>query len=55
MTFKTPQHIESFISSMTAVTTTTTTSKTKAPSKRGGDRKLKKFKESRMNQNQKVS
>ena len=55
MTFKTPQHIENFISSTTAATTTTTTSKTKAPSKRGGDRKSKKFKESRMNQNQNES
>jgi hypothetical protein len=52
--FKTPQHIEAFMtmSGITSMSNTITSSnKMKAPSRRGGDRKSKKFKESRMNNN----
>ena len=55
MMFKTPQHIQAFMN-MNATTsmsnTITSSSKIKAPSRRGGDRKSKKFKESTMNNNQ---
>jgi hypothetical protein len=52
--FKTPQHIEAFMtmSGITSMSNTITSSnKMKAPSRRGGDIKSKKFKESRMNNN----